>query len=81
MPVSLTSVTEWPLSGKAVSEEKWVDWMYCDLYSGAGLKRLGDGQAVGSKEGGEIKEGSSNLGGRGRGAGLGGEEVQQGAPP
>lgn len=54
------------------NEEKQADCMYCDRYSGVGLKSLGDGQAVRGKGGGEIKEGSlvpgcSNLGGRGRG--------------
>lgn len=52
-----------------------MNWMYCDLYSGVGLKRLGDGWAVGNKEE-EIKEGSlvqgcHHLGGRGKGNGVG----------
>lgn len=64
------------------NEEKQTDQMYCGLYSGVGLKRLGDGWAVRGKEGGEMKEGSlvqgcHNLGGRGRAGGRGG--MQQGA--
>lgn len=41
------------------NEGKQRDWVYCDRYSGVGLKSPGDGQAVGGTGGGgEIKEGS-----------------------
>lgn len=80
MPVSLASVTEWPLRGKAVKRREVGGLDVLDLCSGVGLKDVGMARLWEAEKEEESRRAAAAQVEE-AGSGAGGEEVQQGAPP